>query len=209
MESYAIEKTLDSSPNWDNIAPLSIDIYPWYESGAKQGTEVKLAYTEQALLIRIDAEDKYSFAEQTELNHMLVCADSCVEFFFSPSGELGDSYINLEVNCCGTLHLAYGPDRDSRKFIPLELAALVERTASIKSPVKFETDQDSSWSVEVSLPFKVVEEFTGKSVNPNTWFANFYRCGGRQDAQYAVWNDIAVKEPDYHRPESFGELTFK
>ena len=125
------------------------------------------------------------------------------------SSCLADNYINLEVNCCGTLHLAYGPDRHTRRFISLEDASLIERTTSIKSPVKFETENDTSWSVEIKLPFKAIENFTGEKVNQEKWFANFYRCGGRQEPQYAVWNDIKVREPDYHRPESFGELIFE
>lgn len=209
MNNYQVKKILASSPNWADIPLLSIETYPWYKTGAKQATRVQLAYNDIALFINIEAEDQYSYSKQTELNHMLICEDSCVEIFFSPSGVLGSSYINLEVNCCGTLHLAYGQDRHLRKFLPIELAALVQRTASIKSPVKLESTDDVSWEIEITLPFKVVAELTGESVNPEKWLANFYRCGGRQDPQYAVWNNIKVNQPDYHRPESFGLLNFK
>lgn len=209
MNKYTIKKQDCSSIDWNNIEPLFVETYPWYEEGKRQNTEVKIVADSNNLFLKIVAEDKYSFAKQTELNNMLVCADSCVEFFFSPSGELGDNYINLEVNCCGTLHLAYGPDRHTRRFISLINASLIERTSSIKSPVKFESEDDTSWTVEIKVPFEAIEKFTGEKVNPNKWFANFYRCGGRQDPQYAVWNDIKVREPDYHRPESFGELIFE
>lgn len=208
MKHYSITRTLGQTPNWADIPALNIDTYPWYESGLKQATRVQLAYSNDALFIHIQADDRYSFAQQTQLNHMLICEDSCVEFFFSPSGQLGSSYINLEVNCCGTLHLAYGPDRKPRKFIPLELAGFIERSTSIKSPVKFEQAKDTSWSVEITLPFKVIEEFTQEKIDKNKWFGNFYRCGGRNEPQYATWNNIDVEEPDYHRPETFGELSF-
>ena len=208
MNSYQLKKISMSSPNWADIPQLSIENYPWYKSGAKQATGVQLAYDDKALFIKIVAEDKYSFSKQTELNHMLICEDSCVEFFFSPSGVLGSSYINLEVNCCGTLHLAYGQDRHLRKFLPTELAALIQRTTSIKSPVKLESEEDVSWAVEITLPFELITAFTNESINPDKWLANFYRCGGRQEPQYAVWNNIEVSEPDYHRPESFGLLKF-
>lgn len=207
MQSYTITKT-QLPANWPAIPSLSIDQFPWYESGNQQATQIKLAYTDKALLIHIEAEDSYSYAQQTELNHMLICEDSCVEFFFSPSGQLGSHYINLEINCCGTLHLAYGPDRHSRKFIPLELAAEIDRDCSIKSPVKIESTDDQHWSAQITLPFATIERFTNETLNPNKWFANFYRCGGRTEPQYAAWNMIDSKEPDYHRPESFGELFF-
>jgi len=210
MKTYHITKLSNPNPNpnWQDIPHLSIDTYPWYESGLKQDTQVQLAYNNQALFININARDKYSFSKQTELNHMLICEDSCVEFFFSPSGTIGSSYLNLEVNCCGTLHIAYGPDRHSRKHLPINLASFIRRTASIKSPVKIESPEDKSWCVEIILPFKTITEFTGEKINLEQWYGNFYRCGGRREPQYAVWSNIEAEEPDYHRPENFAELKF-
>jgi len=214
MSQYVIKKaavipnTVNFSPDWQEIAPLTIDIYPWYKTGTRQNTQVKLCRNEDALFIQMIAQDKYSFAKQTELNNKLICEDSCVEFFFSPSGVLGSSYVNIEVNCCGTLHLAYGPGRENRQFISLEAASLIHRSSSITSPVKVETETDSQWTVGISLPFAVIEQLTGDPVNKDKWFANFYRCGGRTESQYAVWQNIDTPEPDYHRPEYFGELVF-
>lgn len=214
MSQYIINKTVSTnqsasfSPNWHTINALEINQYPWYQAGRKQDTQVKLTVNNETLFIQIIAQDKYSFAKQTELNNMLVCEDSCVEFFFSPSGVLGSSYVNLEVNCCGTLHLAYGEGRDNRQFISLEAASLIQRKSSISSSVKIESEHDHEWCVEIALPFAAIEQLTGESVNKAKWFANFYRCGGRTEPQYAVWNNIDVSEPDYHRPEYFGELVF-
>ena len=44
--------------------------------------------------------------------------DSCVEFFIDPMKD--GNYYNFEFNCIGTTHLAYGPDRSNRTFIPQE-----------------------------------------------------------------------------------------
>ncbi|NQZ28540.1 MAG: carbohydrate-binding family 9-like protein [Colwellia sp.] len=214
MSQYTIKKTAtihnaaSFSPDWQAITAIAINNFPWYQAGAKQDTQVKLSATEDTLFIQIIAQDNYSYAKQSELNHMLICQDSCVEFFFSPSGVLGSSYVNLEVNCCGTLHLAYGAGRDKRQFISLEAASLIQRKSSISSPVKFETEDDKEWIVEIALPFSAIEQLTGENVNKDKWFANFYRCGGRTEPQYAVWNNIDVPEPDYHRPEHFGTLVF-
>ena len=210
MSQYSITKTSAKKIplDWSSVPVLDISVFPWYETGTKQKTQVKIVANDDTLFIQIIAQDKYSFARQTELNHMLVCTDSCVEFFFSPSGVLGSSYVNLEVNCCGTLHLAYGAGRDNRKFISLEAASLIARQTSILSAVKIESEDDKEWRVEIALPFAAIEQLTGEPVNKDKWFANFYRCGGRTEPQYAVWNNIDVPEPDYHRPEYFGELIF-
>ena len=212
MSQYAIKKIKSSAPDWQVIDAIAINNFPWYQAGAKQDTQVKLSATSDTLFIQIIAQDNYSYAKQTELNHMLICQDSCVEFFFSPSGVLGSSYVNLEVNCCGTLHLAYGAGRDKRQFISLEAASLIQCKSSLNlgmdSPVKIESKEDSQWTIDIALPFAVIEALTGEAVNKDKWFANFYRCGGRTEPQYAVWNNINVVDPDYHRPEHFGELVF-
>ncbi|KGJ92872.1 carbohydrate-binding family 9-like protein [Colwellia psychrerythraea] len=214
MSQYSITKTSTNHKplDWSLIPALQINTFPWYEHGAKQSSQVKLTANNSTLFIQIIAQDKHSYAKQTELNHMLICQDSCVEFFFSPSGVLGSSYVNLEVNCCGTLHLAYGEDRDHRQFISLEAANLIQCTSSLnlamESPVKLETENDKEWTIDIALPFTAIEALTGETVNKDKWFANFYRCGGRTEPQYAVWNNINVVEPDYHRPEHFGELVF-
>ncbi len=214
MSQYTIKKTtkipnaVSFSPDWQEIAPLTIDIYPWYKTGTRQNTQVKLVANDNTLFIQLIAQDNYSYAKQTELNNKLVCEDSCVEFFFSPSGVLGSSYVNVEVNCCGTLHLAYGAGRENRQFISLEAASLIQCKTSIASPVKFESEDDKEWTVEIALPFAAIEKMTGERVNKDKWFANLYRCGGRTEPQYAVWHKIDAPEPDYHRPEQFGELVF-
>lgn len=208
MTQYIINKTTSQQPDWLTVKALNINQYPWYQAGAKQDSQVKLCANEDNLFIQIIAQDKYSFAKQTVLNNMLICEDSCVEFFFSPSGILGSSYVNLEVNCCGTLHLAYGAGRENRQFISLEAANLIQCNSSILSPVKVESENDSQWIVEITLPFAAIEQLTGEPVNNKHWYGNFYRCGGRTEPQYAVWHDIAVAEPDYHRPAYFGELAF-
>lgn len=200
------------SPDWHTIDALDINHFPWYQTGLKQNTQVKISADNENLFLQIIAQDNYSFAKQTELNHMLICEDSCVEFFFSPSGILGSSYVNLEVNCCGTLHLAYGAGRDNRQFISLEAARLIQCKSSLNltmnNPVKVENEDDTQWIVEIVLPFSVIESLTSERVNKDKWFANFYRCGGRTEPQYAVWNNIDVVEPDYHRPEHFAEISF-
>lgn len=209
MKAYRIKKINNNQPLWSSILPITLNEFPWYQTGNKQDTSVQVCANEQSLFIYITAHDKHSFAQQTQLNHMLICEDSCVEFFFSPSGVLGSSYVNLEVNCCGTLHIAYGEDRNNRTFISPEIASLIKCKTSIRSPTKGENDNDDLWSVELTIPFDAITQLTGSTICRDRWFANFYRCGGRQDPQYATWNKIKTDEPDYHRPEYFGQLSFE
>jgi hypothetical protein len=78
----------------------------------------------------------------------------------------------------------------------------------VTSLVKLEKSDDNQWCVDITLPFAAIEALTGEPVNKDKWYGNFYRCGGRVEPQYAVWNSIVSAEPDFHRPEHFGELVF-
>ncbi len=214
MSQYKINRLATSKshskvqPDWLSSTSLMIDNYPWYQGGNKQNTQIKLCANQDSLFIQVIADDQHSFAKQTELNHMLICEDSCVEFFFSPSGKLGSSYVNLEVNCCGTMHIAYGPNRNDRRYISKDLANSIQCKTSISSTEKQETAEDKHWTVEICLPFAAIEQLTGEKVNTTKWFANFYRCGGRIEPQYAAWQNIPTTTPDFHQPEYFGELVF-
>ena len=208
MNHYVIKKST-STINWHAIEALTINHFPWYTTGKKQKTQVKLTTNSDTLFIHIVAQDNYSFAQHTDLNHPLVCEDSCVECFFSPSGVLGSSYVNLEVNCCGTLHMAYGDGRNGRTYITTTDANLITCRSSITSLVKVESKRDEQWTIEICIPFDVIERLTGEQINKTTWYGNFYRCGGRKAPQFAVWNNIDSPTPDYHRPEHFGKLLFE
>lgn len=199
---------VSSDFSWDEIEALQISEYPWYESGLKQGTAVKLAYNETHLLVQVQSEDVHSFADHTELNSQ-VCEDSCVEFFFSPRAERGTPYFNVEVNCIGTPHFAYGPGRAPRVKSQVEQAQTLEVQASEMGPLKVESDQDQSWEVSFKVSLEVLKQWSEEDLQFNgIWWANFYRCGGRVEPQYAAWNSIDNSEPDYHRPEQFGQLIF-
>lgn len=207
MQKYRITRFESEQPDWTQVPAFDVAEFPWYQSGLKQATQMQLALAGGALWWNASAVDQHSFAQVTELNGP-VYMDSCVEFFLSPRNQRDSAYLNFEVNCCGTLHLAYGAGRENRKLCTLEQAAQIEIRTSIASPVKVESAQDQNWSTEMRIPLSLIEEITGETLVLDQWFANFYRCGGRVEDQYAVWNKIESAQPDYHRPEQFGALEF-
>jgi hypothetical protein len=194
--------------NWDLIPRLEIREFPWYKSGSKQRTFIQLAHSDSKIFVKILSEDSWSYACKNKLNSQ-VCEDSCVELFFSPRNKKGSPYFNIEVNCIGTLHFAYGAGREHRIKCSPDQAEQLKIQASLPGPLKEEMASDSQWTVELEIPIVVLSEWVGESLHlKDNWWANFYRCGGRKDPQYAVWNHIQTDEPDYHRPEQFGEIVF-
>ena len=203
----SLEGKTDAAP-WNTTEALAIDNFPWYASGKKQQTTVKVCYTDEALYLLFCCEDSHIYAACTNLNDM-VCRDSCVEFFCSlpPDGRL--DYVNLEMNCCGVVHLAYGPNIDERRYITEELASRIGVFHTAAGPPKEESPDDREWLLEVELPFGVLSEFVGCDIQPRgCWRANFYRCGGISDPQYACWSPVGTPRPHFHQPHYFGLLEF-
>lgn len=216
--NYIVKPTAERPPfagqvegtPWQQASSLHIDQFPWYQGGLKQATQVRLLYDAHSLYLRFLCEDRHIWAQARELNGP-VHLDSCVEFFASPAPMQVPDYFNVEVNCCGALHLGFGPGRPGRKKISPELARRIRIATSVPGPAKEESPDDASWWVCCELPFDVLSEFIGRPVEPargTIWRANFYRCGGKTDPQYACWRPTGTPEPDYHRPEAFGEILF-
>ena len=199
----------DRTP-WGRAEAIEIACFPWYESGERQATTARLLYDEKALYVQYRCKDRHISCEHAELNSS-VCRDSCVELFASIEPERAPDYFNLETNACGTMLMGFGPGREGRNRIRQETASRIRIVTSVPGPTKEESPDDDGWWLAASVPFEALAEFTGRPVRPRAgtvWRGNLYRCGGKTDDQYACWNPIDAPAPDFHRPESFGELRF-
>lgn len=218
MKRYTIERAREVPPlsgavagtPWAGANAAAIDEFPWYAGGKRQGATARVLYDDDALYLQFQVEDAHSYAETTSLNGP-VYEDSCVEFFATPEPERRPHYVNVEANCCGTVLVGWGPDREGRELIAPDLAAKLRVETAIEGPTKAESPDDDSWWLAAALPFEALAAFTGVEIAPTrgtVWRGNFYRCGGRTDPQFAAWSPIDAPEPDYHRPGSFGRLHF-
>lgn len=218
MSTYKIVKAQGSVPlvgevtgPWAKANVLQVENHPWYKGGQKQGTAVRVMYDDQAVYLQFICQDKHSFSKETRFNGD-VYLDSTVEFFASIDPAKKPDYFNLEINCCGVMHVGFGPGRHDRKLMSEALGKRITVVRSIQTATKEESAADNGWFLAVKVPFDVISEFAGEKVKPakgTIWKANFYRCGGKTDTQHACWNMIGVPTPDFHRPEYFGELTFE
>ena len=176
-------------------------------------TTVRSLYDEKAIYVQFICDDTHIYADHTEINSS-VCLDSCVEFFAMPEPDKNSRYFNLEINCCGTFLLGWGRNIQeiSSAFVDPKLSTKYLKIAtSVQGATKEESPQDNGWWVAASIPFELISELSGRQIQPISgpkWRANFYRCGGKTDQQYACWSWIDHPKPDYHRPEFFGELVF-
>jgi hypothetical protein len=221
-KSYVITRITDQVPlvgdpkagPWKKAKTLKIDQFPWYTSGDKQATTVRVVYDDQAMYTQFLCEDEHIFAQTTQLNGP-VCKDSCVEFFASILPEEAPDYFNLEINCCGTFLLGFNSNRRGSGVITPQLAGRIKVASSLPGPTKAESPADNGWWVAVRLPFDVIAELPGQPVKVSSgtaWKANFYRCGGKTDRQYGCWSPAdssKFAKPAFHVPECFGTFIFE
>lgn len=207
-EYIVLEKEEKESINWDKIESLRIEDFPWFVSGEKQGTEVKVVKCGYNLLLKVQCEDSHISSSVTEINGQ-VCNDSCFEFFFTPEDELGGKYFNLEINCCGCILMSYRERKGMKNYCTKEQADRIDIESTVKSSTKEVDHADNGWGLQVKIPVDLLEEMKGEKIHFDTWYGNFYRCGGAVDPQYGVWNHIEWDKPNYHLPEQFGKIIFK
>lgn len=136
-----------------------------------------------------------------------VWKDSCVEFFFSPGDD--PNYYNFEFNAIGALLGAYGPDRQHREPIPEEILELIQTTPSLGGdPIENLTGR-LSWELDIVLPVKVFHHHRITDIADTRGRGNLYKCGDDLDQpHYLSWMPVQTDDPDFHRPEFFGELEF-
>ncbi len=197
-----------SEIDWKSITPFNITNYPWYKSGLKQETIVKIVRTTENLYINVLAKDVHSSAVVLDPNGG-VYTDSCFEFFVTPEQDISEYYINIEINCIGTLYLAVKNATGKRRANLSELKQVCIRTSLEKGVVKTLMHNDISWSLFIEIPLTFLESFWGKSINSKKWQGNFYRCGGKIEDQYATWSPINFDTPNFHLPNFFSAIVFE
>ena len=183
-------------------ARFDVDVLNWPKewpyaplcSGRIARTEGSLVVDFRVSGLDLRAENKNDNGSQWE--------DSCVEFFVQdPDGSV---YYNFEINALGKVLACSGSGRSNRKPRPAEEMEAIARFASVK---KLDTEKEGlqSWRVCIIIPFELI------GVDPENLpvklRANFYKCGDKTAHPHFVsWNPIGTPDPDFHRPEFFGEL---
>ncbi len=138
-----------------------------------------------------------------ETDNSPVHKDSCVEFFVMKEGDA--EYMNFEFNCIGICDAARRQSRDIKFPLTEEEYKTIRRYSSLENKPFNEKKGVFSWELIVAIPLTLI----GLDVNdlPEKIFGNFYKCADDTEFPHFIsWNPVNTPEPDFHRPEFFGEL---
>ncbi len=181
---------------WESANIADIDKVNWQGYGLVPKTTGRLLYDDYGIYVRLQTDETPLLARYRKQNDA-VCLDSCMEFFFRPN-ENDPRYFNFEFNPFGTMYLAIRtsrydaeyPDKDKEYF-------------NVKSCV-----DEKRWVLQFCIPFEFTDEIFG--CHTKTIYGNLYKCGDEtQNKHYATYYPINTENPDYHRPEFFGEFVLE
>ena len=180
----------------------------WKEFSYQPEVSFRIAHSDSLLFLKYYVKEEHILARRMDPNSA-VHRDSCVEFFVDPLQD--GNYYNFEFNCIGTTHLAYGPGRGKRTFIPPELIEKKIKTYSTLGKEAFEERSGTfEWEMVIVIPSSIFAYNEGLSFSKLVSNANFYKCGDDTTKRhYLSWNPVNTPKPDFHRPEYFGVLNFQ
>ena len=185
-----------------------IDELNWERFSYKPQVQFKIAHSNNQIWLKYKVSEENILAERTKVNSH-VFRDSCVEFFFDPLAD--GKYYNFEINCIGTILLAYGPHRKAREYVsPKTIESTIKVESSLGTQPFVEKTGGHTWEITMILPAEILTHNPGIQLKGLKSQGNFYKCGdATSEPHYLSWNPINTGNPDFHRPEYFGELIFE
>jgi hypothetical protein len=185
----------------------AIDYTPWSNENDKPIVHFTVSHNNDNILLHYAVHEQVIRAKALKMNG-LVWEDSCVEFFVMPEND--GIYYNFEFNCIGTKLLAVGNSRHNRTFATAEIMDKITVKSSLKNEIFEEIKGDFNWTLTIIIPVECLFKHDIKTLKNKCFRANFYKCGdGLSKPHFLSWNNIKTPEPDFHRPEFFGEICFK
>ncbi len=186
----------------EDIHKINSDIW---NIGCNVEASFCISHDEQHIYLKYFVQELNIKAVHEKFNDP-VYEDSCVEFFVSFDKV---SYYNLEFNCIGTILGAYGKNRNSRQQLDIDLLRKIKVKPSLGTNKINIVDSKTKWTLDAVIPISVFKFSNLTSLKHKTAYCNFYKCGDKQVVPHFLsWNPVLTDEPDFHRPEYFGELDF-
>jgi hypothetical protein len=197
---------------WKSVPALRVDQFAAQSSDHRPATQVKLLHDGQAIHVFFRVQDRYVVCRNQGL-HVMVCTDSCVEFFVRPRPDKG--YFNFEFNCGGSMLLYFIEDwtRTPDGFVKFrrvtqEQGQMVQRFASLPPRTDPENPGPLEWTLHAVIPVALLEEYLGPlgPLAGQRWQGNFFKCADKSShPHWATWSPIGTKL-DFHQPDKFGAI---
>lgn len=189
-------------PAWNSAKTVKASKY-WSGKKAPKGRrfEAKMLWSDRFLYVRFDAAQTEPLVangspDVTRESEKLWERDVC-EIFIAPDKVNFRHYFEFEVAPTGEwldLKIHQKPDE---RITDWEYSSGMEAAASVRKD-------------RVIMAIRVPWESMGaKPGAGDVWVGNLYRAVGSGESRgYLAWNPTGTPEPNFHRPDMFGEFEF-
>lgn len=234
-KKYVVQRTLDSlhidgklnEQSWQQ-APSTDSFIDLAQPKPKFKTTAKMLWDDTYLYIAAEMEEPHVWGRLTQRD-TVIFYDNDFEVFIDPDGDT-HNYYELEINALGTVWdlLLTKPYRDGGKAIDGWDISGLQSAIDIQGTLNDPTDRDSGWTVELTLPWRILEEaavHNGPPENGEQWRINFSRVqwyhqikngkyvkkmdaktGKKLPEENWVWSPQGVI--NMHYPEMWGVVQF-
>ncbi len=186
-------------------------------------TRAKLLWDDEALYVAAWLEEPDVWATHTERD-AAIYQDNAFEVFIDPDGDT-HNYYELEVNALETIWdlMLLKPFRDGGPSVSAWDIRGLKVRVRVHGTLNDPTDTDEGWTVELALPWAVLEEAAHGRRPPRAgeqWRLNFarsqwsaevvdgsYRKDPDRTADWWVWSPQGAI--NMHRPERWGFIQFE
>jgi hypothetical protein len=191
-------------------------------------TRAKMVWDAEALYVGARLDEPHVWGTLTERD-AVIYHDNDFEVFIDPDGD-NHLYYELEINALGTEWdlLLIRPYRDGAPAVDAWDITGLRTAVHVEGTLNDPSDTDTAWTVEIALPWDVLEEATDRPAPPapgDVWRINFSRVQWRAeivDGAYRKLTDPAtgraLPEDNWvwspqgliamHYPEMWGEVLF-
>jgi hypothetical protein len=140
-------------------------------------TEVKMTWDAQYLYIGAVLEEPHLWGTLKKYDD-IIYRDHDFEVFLDPIGD-GEHYFEIEINVLGTLMDLY-MNKPYKKGGTFDLgwnATGIITAVHASGTINNNSDVDSSWTVEMAIPFSAISRANRTAIpsNTNSWRINFSR----------------------------------
>ncbi len=198
-----------NDPAWEKAQPLHDFAVYWLDRKPKTATTARLLWDDDYLYFAADMEDSDLYATVKERNGVTWDND-VFELFFKPS-EDKLPYYEFQVNALNTDMELFLPSRGAggyQRFAPLSHLGM-ESAVRLDGTLNNWQDVDKGWTVEGRIPWTAFKATGGRPRLGEKW--RFALC--RYDYSVAfdrpeLSSTAPLTQPEFHRYEDYGELTF-
>lgn len=201
LDSLTIDGKLDEE-SWEQ-APWTedfLDIEGRSRPEPRYRTRAKMLWDNTYFYIAARMEEPHVWATLTQRD-TVIFYDNDFEVFIDPDGDT-HHYYELEVNAFGTEWdlLLTQPYRDGGKAIDSWDIQGLEVGIGIEGTLNNPADIDSGWTVEIAIPWDVLEEASpsGKPSTGDQWRVNFSRVQWRHTVEKGRYKKAL--NPETNRP---------